>query len=165
MGFFGSGDKNQSTTNTQVGASEESQLAYGTAAVTGKDDSVSLGGYGSKNTLGSDLSGGQGVANGSGLAFGGYGNSNVLGGVDLGGSNSGTITINGAAGAKELADKFASTLESVTNQNSGTVASALEKVTALSESKQTGGVSGLSKTALWGAAIIGGVFIFSKWIK
>ena len=84
-GFFGSGDKNQSTTNTQIGASEDADLIYAT---------------------------GSNVAGQGGTLLQG---SNVLGGVSLGGANSGSITINGNAGVKEATEQFAELLNNVSD--------------------------------------------------
>lgn len=133
MGFFGSGDKTQSTTNTQVGASENADLNYASGSNTSKGGLVGL--------TGSNLS-------------------NVaLGGVSLGGANSGSITINGAAGVDDATKKFGEIISQVSDQSGKLVENALDKVSALSESKQTAGISSLGKIALWalGIVAVGGV--------
>lgn len=128
MGFFGSGDKNQSTTNTQVGASENAELNYASGSNTSKGGLIGL--------TGSNLS-------------------NVaLGGVSLGGANSGSITINGAAGVEDATKQFSDVLQQVSNQSGEIVQNALKQVSNLAESKQTQGVSSLGKIALWGLGII-----------
>ena len=43
-GFFGSGDKNQSTTNTQVGASEEAEQIYASGSNVSKAGAIALTG-------------------------------------------------------------------------------------------------------------------------
>ena len=123
-GFFGSGDKNQSTTNTQIGASEDADLIYAT---------------------------GSNVAGQGGTLLQG---SNVLGGVSLGGANSGSITINGNAGVKEATEQFAELLNNVSDGARETVTTALSEVSKLSESKQTEGISSLGRIALWGLGIV-----------
>lgn len=139
MGFFGSGDKNQSTTNTQIGASEDANLEYLSGSNQSKGGLLGL----TNSSIGQ-------VA---------------LGGVSLGGANSGSIVINDTKASKELAEKFTDTLKSVSESSSDTVDKALKQVVSLSESRQTEGISSLGKIALWGVGIVAGGFILWKWIK
>lgn len=121
-------DSTSTSADLRAGASEEAQLGQTGAAlakdegvsaagssVAAKDNAVSLGGVATKNTLGSDLSGGQAVQNENGVVLGGFNNKNVLGGVELGGSNSGTINIGDSEGVKVIADRFAETVEKISD--------------------------------------------------
>jgi hypothetical protein len=126
-GIFGSGDKTQVTNNKQIGASEDAVLDYA------ENSNIAKGGL-------------------LGLTQSSVGNV-ALGGVSLGGANSGQITINGNAGVEDATKKFSDVLNTVAQSSNETVASALEKVSALSESKQTDGISSLGKIALSGLGI------------
>jgi hypothetical protein len=153
-GFFGSGDKSQSTYNTQTGASEEAQLITGAGSAAAKDEAVVLGGSFNTNKItGTDASGG------------GMVNSGVSGNRDS------TITVGYDAGQFQTAlQSVGSNLSNALNAQSAAGASTLdkvlEKVGSLAESKQTDGISGLSKTALWALALVAAVlatWIFKRW--
>lgn len=157
-GIFGSGDKIQTDLTQQTGASEEALLITGAGSTAAKDDAVVLGGSFNTNKItGTDASGG-------GL---------INTGVNLGsGTNSGSITINGAAGAEAIAKQFTETLNSINDTASADklqaqelVADALGKLTELSESKQTEGVSSLGRLALWGLGLILAGLLIWKWNK
>lgn len=143
MGFFGSGDKTTSTTNTQLGASEDAQLASA-QSVVGKDDAVVLGGTQNRNVIGNDASQGQGVINNGALAIGGAGNN--LQGAD--------ITLGYDAGQFQTAlQSVGSNLSNALNSQSAasntTLDAVLNKLSALAESKQTDGASAVNKNIVW----------------
>lgn len=117
--------------------SEAVSIAGSTAVTTARDGGTSLGGSQNQNNLGGEF-----YATGTG-------------------SN---ITVNGAAGAEALAAKFSETLAQINDARSldsanttQLVTDALDKVTQLSESKQTDGISAIGKIALWVVALgVGG---------
>jgi hypothetical protein len=153
-GIFGFGDKIQTTQNTQIGASEDAVLSTGGGASSREGNAVKAD---SSN-----------VALG-GIAVGG-GASLQLGGAQIKGNNSGQITINEAAGAEAIAQKFADTIAQINDTASADklaaqqlVSDALGKVTSLSESKQTEGISSLGKIALWGLALGLAALLVWKW--
>lgn len=136
-GIFGSGDKTQTTNNTQVGASEQATQLYAS---------------GFSNAAGGDILSGAKKVDGIDNTGGAF----ALGGVTLGGSNTGTITVNGAAGSEALADKFTDAIKAITDQSGQSVTAALEKVSTLAENKQTNGGSSLGKQLLIGLGILVG---------
>lgn len=169
MGFFGSGDKKQLTTNTQTGASESAQLGQG-GSVLGKDEAVNLGGTLNTNVLGSQATGG-GTVGDKGLTVG-YGATSVIGGVEVKGANTGSITINEAAGLTELAKSFKDTIAQINSSASADkieaqklVGDALGSIAQLSESKQTEGITALGKLALWGLGLGLSALLIWKWSK
>ena len=124
------GSSSSTTTADQTGASESGVVASGGAAVV-QDQAVSLGGANSKNIIGLDTSG-----NNNSQITVGYDAEQFQSALQTVGSNlSGAIKAQAAAGNDTL-DKV------------------LGQLATLAESKQTDGVSGLSKTALWAIAIV-----------
>ena len=116
-------------------------------------------------------SGGSSVAKDQAIVLAGAGNRNNLGGeyTVTGGSN---LTINGAAGAEAIAAKFTEALAQINDSSSldrassnQLVTDALGKVSALSESKQTDGISSLGRLVLWGLAIGAAGLLIWTWRK
>lgn len=160
-GIFGSGDKVQSTTNTQVGASEDAQQAYGAQSQTAKDDAVVLGGYGNRNVIGNDASQGQGIINQGALAIGGYGNN----------LSNAAITVGyDAAQFQNALQSVGSNLSNALNSQSAagqsTLNSVLDRISTLAENRQTDGDSSRNKIVLWIVlgvlALVGFVFTRKK---
>jgi hypothetical protein len=135
--FGGSKDNKSQTTNAdQVGASEQGQVTTG-ASTAARDGGVALGA-----------------------------NSRLNAGTDLSGlSNSGTITVNGNAGAMEIADQFSEVLNNLGTQTSQTVATALDKSAKLAEVKSSEGFSSVGKLAVIVAGIVALVFLVPKMFK
>lgn len=130
--------KSYEATDQRVAASDEAVAAgvTGSAASNG----ISLGGFLSSNQVGgirTDMMG-----------------KTISGGVEVTGNNSAPITINQAAGVEALGKEFSSVLDTLAESSNNIVQDALSKVTALSESKQTDGVSSLGRLALWGLGIV-----------
>ncbi len=129
-GSSSGGSSSNTTTADQTGASESGVVASGGAAVV-QDQAVSLGGANSKNIIGLDTSG-----NNNSQITVGYDAEQFQSALQTVGSNlSGALKTQAAAGNDTL-DKV------------------LSQLSSLAESKQTEGVSGLSKTALWGVGIV-----------
>lgn len=155
FGFFGSGDKTQTTTNTQVGASESSTQSTGGGAAA-RDEAVALSGYAS-NTVGDNASTqrvSQGVAaNNNSIALGGSSQLQT-GGVRLGGNNSGQITVGYDAGTTQtllqtLGNNLTDALTAQSATGRAQLDSILGSIGSLAESKQTDGASGQNKTVLY----------------
>lgn len=161
FGIFGSGDKIQTDETTQTGASEESVLAAGMGSVASREgDALNLA---ASNAV---------VNKSDGVALGGANNRTNIGGFEVTGTNTGSITYNGAAGAEEIAKTFSATIQQINDTASADkidaqklVGDALQKVSLLSESKQTEGVTALGRLALWALALILAGFIVWKWKK
>lgn len=148
--FFGSGEKKTETTNNQLGASEDAQLASA-QSVVGKDDAVVLGGTNNRNVIGNDASQGQGVINNGALAIGGYGNN----------LSNATVSVGYDAGQFQTAlqtvgSNLSSALNSQSASSNSTLDAVLNQIGALAESKQTDGASGVNKNIVW---IVAGVLL------
>lgn len=153
FGIFGSGDKVQSTTNTQIGASEEATQSTG-------------GGAASREGAAIALSNGGTVANENSLAFGGSNNSNQFGGVKLGGNNSGSITVGYDANTfQNLLQTESNNLTSALNSQSAAGRSQLDAILnsigGLAENKQTDGQASQNKTVVF---VVVSVLALLAWI-
>jgi hypothetical protein len=149
--------------NRVAADTEAIAVSNSTGTAAARDEAVSVTGPGV-------------AAKDNGMAIGGSGNRNIFGGVEIGGANSGSIIINDTASTEAVVKKFTETLAAI-NDSAGTstletqkllgstVSDALEKITSLSESKQTEGITSLGRLALWGLGIIlAGVLVW-KWSK
>lgn len=151
MGFFGSGDKIQTDTTNQTGASESAQQNLGAGQAV-KDDGIAVGGY--QSTLQA-----AGAIKSDGLG-------NVLNVTDGGafdlvkyiaGLQSETLT-GSLAAVKEQAVSSGATQSSL-------LSSVVESLAALSESKQTDGQSGLNKTFMYAVFAVAAVAAIYFWKK
>lgn len=127
------GSSSNTTTADQTGASEQgvNATSSGTVAQSG----VSLGGSNNKNNLGGEYN-----------APGG----NISVGYDAAQFQSSLAAVGGNLNSALKAQ--------AANQNE-TLDKVLGQLSSLAESKQTDGVSGLSKTALWGLGIVAAGFV------
>ena len=128
-GGGGSSTSTNVSSDAQIGASEQGQATQG------------------------------GIAANNGAVVVGDGGSLLTGAVKVSGNNAGDITLGYDAGQFQSAlNSVGSNLTNALSAQSSTQSSTLEKVLGqlapLAESKQTEGVSGLSKTALWGIGIV-----------
>jgi len=108
MSFFDVTKTANPTDNRQAVDTEGIALQSGSAA--SRDQAVTLGGIGTKNTLGADLSGSNAVQADNSTVLAGYGNQNQLGGLKLN-DNKGTITVNSSEGVEAVSKTFADTVK------------------------------------------------------
>ncbi len=133
-GGGGGGSSQSTTTADQTGASEAGIVAAANATVA-REDSVAIGGQNNRINLGTDAS-----------------------------NNTGTLTVGyDAAQFQSALQGVGSNLTSALSAQSATSSDVLDKVlgklSTLAESKQTDGVSGLSKTALIAIGIVVAGFV------
>jgi hypothetical protein len=145
-------------TNNAAADSEAVAISASADVATARDEGQSLSGAGA-------------IGKNDAIVLGGTNNRNNLGGEYTVGNNS-TLTINAAAGAEAIADKFTTALADINassaEQREGVnniISDALGKISELSESKQTDGISAIGKVWLWGiVAAVAGLLIW-KWNK